>query len=319
MSKIRTVWKTGALLAVLAVFAALVVPALKPAREHSRTVITDPVVLKHIADAEQALNDARRAWQDNHNAAPAERLYGQLLQKNPNDMFIWHLLAKMRDEQGMDREALVAYERLMHPPPHNVSNEASEPKSLYRYATLLDKFGRQEEALQIYHRVLGASAQQDRLSGGASMPKVSLSAKDATELRARAAMLAGFDYNMGMERPQRLACFREAVRLLPELPITHYYLGYELQLQNRKQESKTEYARAEKLGDVDFRKAMHWQAYSLQDVIHKADAHYDRHDAQDYYVDEAGELRHRVLPAHSVTPAGSSVLHSQNTSDTRPN
>ena len=96
--------------------------------------------------------------------------------------------------------------------------------------------------------------------------RVSVDAEDVRDVRARAHILTGIAHQQHLEgylfRELEMAAnalkeYREAVRLRPDLPIAHYYLGVGLRGAKRDQEAQAEFARAEQMGDAAFRAALH--------------------------------------------------------------
>ncbi len=234
-------------------------------RENSRQGTNNPKYRAHLALVARLEQDGYMAMNGEKNLPKAEQIFRQVLKEEASSDDAWLALARIMDKQGRPREALTYYQGLLGPHAW-VSSLQNDTAILTRYAELSERFGKIEQALQAYQKVLQVSARDGRAVGSDPNMPVGTNASDPGEICARAHILLGLTHQThreGIFIPERempslaLQAFQEAVRLRPDLPIAHYYLGDQLRAMRRTKEADAEFARAESLGDDTFRAAMH--------------------------------------------------------------
>ncbi len=260
---ILTILGTGLIVSCAAYILAIaqVEPRNKSANSH-----WNPALRQRRERQFQLDQDAAMALNGEKDLPKAERLFRQALRLNDADDDAWLGLARIADKQGKTREALALYQSLLGPHRNWVSAESNDVAVLTRYAELSEHFGKTEQAVQAYQKVLQVSARDGHVVGRDPNMPVGTNTTDPNEIRARAHILLGLAHQAhreGIFIPERempdlaLQAFQEAVRIKPDLPIAHYYLGDQLRTLHHTKEANAEFARAESLGDDAFRAAMH--------------------------------------------------------------
>ena len=262
-------------LTILAATGALMIyPVVAPAHENANHSWKNPELEAKFEQDRTLLQEAAFSWHENHDLRKAKTIFQQLVQSDSQllpDALIG--LARIEDEQGHSKEALHYYDALLGPHPNWNSSLEDEPAVVGRFAELCEEQGRYEDALAAYSKVLKLGSEQDMLTTADHNVPIRIDTNDPTEIKARALILIGLAHQLNqagelhrdpIALKRSLTAYQTAVRLEPNLAITHYYLAYGLKFQGKTREAAAEYAMAEKVGGPEFSAAMHKAERDLQ-------------------------------------------------------
>ena len=303
------IWPLTLGAAFAALFGCLCVGFFTHPASKSRYPTTNPEYLRKRREREQRSNDALRAYR-NGDFGRAEQLYRQAVQANPDDTLGWDSLAKLYDEQKRDRDALDAYDHMLHHSKRVFSSMDTDPEALYRYAHLCEQFGRHQDAMQSYRNILLAAAQSEPAHSGDLQIKTDV--QDPTEARARACLFAGREYSSHGREDVAMQCYQEALRLKPGLAAAHFVLARHYEAgsdgrdwKNCRAKAKAEFIEAQRLGGEEVQAAFQRRIDRARKFLQDRDARYGSHMMQEFTVDKFGET-HR-LPERETAAASSSV------------
>ena len=178
----------------------------------------------------------------------AAELYGQAIRVQ-DDPLVRLDRATMYDEAGWGVQALEAYDGLFESRSMGGSY-ATNPGVVARYARLLEKAGRTQEAVGLYRAMFAKYVPRE----GGELPPVRTNANDLSSLRAVAKMLEGYEHDGHMEPRRALACYEEATRIKPDYGLGYLYVAY---VANSLDDANVEdeYDKAVKHGDAETRAA----------------------------------------------------------------
>ena len=292
-----------------------------PARmqEKSRNIITDPTYLRKQQQRHELMSQAYHAWKREHSLGKAERLFRQLISSDEGNPSYWLDLAQVLDEQHRAQEAMEAYKNVVHPAPGWGYSASNMPAITMRYAQLCEQYGKRDEALQMYSRILNTNAYDEKQQQilrralretSATPPTIGADAQNDADVRARALVVAGQTHRWQGEFPEAIQCYQDAIRVDPNLAVAHFYLAqthdylsHERGAAQHKQEAQTEYQKAGRFGDSAMQAALHGKATRLRALMEEHERTYHTGITRQLVVDDAGNI-HRLPQSVAVTPHG---------------
>ena len=188
----------------------------------------------------------------------AEQIYRQILQANPADANVIHLLGIIASQAGRFDEAIADYRRALELVPDFA-------EAIYNLGTALQSQGKLDEAGNCFRRAIGLRADfveaynnlGNVLQAQGNQPEAVACLQRAVALRpefAEAHSNLGIALEAAGKLEAAVAAYRRALELTPSLPEAHYNLGNAYRHQGALAEAAASYERALAL-EPDFAEA----------------------------------------------------------------